>query len=146
MTLLAMSCSQGLEPSLPLYSVYLTVDLDLEWRLKASQAHKIFNKSNTVYQYDAQTGMGGILLYNGIDNMTGGKDRYYAFDAACPYEAKSNVTVEVEEGSIYALCPQCGTKYEILTGLGNPVEGPGTKVLQQYPVTHANNKITVRNY
>lgn len=146
--LLVMSCSKGIEPSLPTYPVNLIIDLDLEWRLKAVQAHKIFNKSNTVYQYDAQTGMGGILIYHGFDNNGGGaKDAYYAFDAACPYEASTNAIVEVDEDGIYAVCPKCGSKYELLNGLGNPTQGSlSTKYLQHYPVNLANNKIIVRNY
>ena len=131
--LLVMSCSKGIEPSLPTYPVNLTIDLDLEWRLKAVQAHKIFNKSNTLYQYDAQTGMGGILIYHGIDNNGG--------------EASTNAIVEVDEDGIYAVCSKCGSKYELLNGLGNPTQGSlSTKYLQHYPVNLSNNKIIVRNY
>lgn len=141
----ALSCSKSIEQSLPLYPVNLTINLDYEWRLKASQAYKIFNKSNTQYQYNAQTGMGGILIYNGFDN-NGGAHRYYAFDAACPYESQSNVIVEVDSDGLHAICPKCGSKYELLYGLGNPIEGPSTKYLQHYPVTQTNNTIVVRNY
>ena len=60
-------------------------------------------------------GLGGVLVYNGFSNNGGSQNVYYAFDAACPYEASSNVKVEVQDGT-FAVCPKCGSKYAILNG------------------------------
>lgn len=61
------------------------------------------------------------------------------------YEASSNVKVEVQDGT-FAVCPKCGSKYDILNGLGNPIEGPATKVLQQYYVNQKDKNLLIRNY
>lgn len=97
LTFMVLSCSKTIEPSLGLYPVYFEVNLNTEWRLQASQASKIFTEKNT-NQHDARFGLGGILVYNGFSNNGGSQNVYYAFDAACPYEASSNVTVEVQDG------------------------------------------------
>lgn len=144
LTFMVLSCSKTIEPSLGLYPVYFEVNLNTEWRLQASQAHKIFTKENT-NQYQANFGLGGVLVYNGFSNNGGSQNVYYAFDAACPYEASSNVKVEVQDGT-FAVCPKCGSKYDISNGLGNPIEGPATKVLQQYYVNQKDKTLLIRNY
>lgn len=143
-TLLAVSCAKQLEPSIPYYPVYVEIDLNQEWRLQAPQASKIFNQSNIDQELErGKTGLGGVLVYYGL-SVDGSKNMYYAFDAACPHEASKNTVLEVVD-DIYAVCPKCGSKYEILTGVGNPKEGPSTKYLQRYSVSVNGSKIYVRN-
>ena len=144
LTFMVLSRSKTIEPSLGLYPVYFEVNLNTEWRLQASQASKIFTEKNT-NQHDARFGLGGILVYNGFSNNGGSQNLYYAFDAACPYEASSNVTVEVQDG-VFAVCPKCGSKYDISNGVGNPMEGPATKVLQHYRVDQTDKTLLIRNY
>ena len=49
-----------------------------------------------------------------------------------------------EEG-VYAICPKCGTKYDLLHGIANPVEGPSDQYLKQYNVSMQGDKIYVTN-
>ena len=143
--LLVCSCSKMAETTIPNYPVYLELDLTFEDRaLKASQAYKIYTQSNIGPLETA--GFGVVLVFHGFSNNGGTGETYYAFDAACPFEAQANVKVEVDENAIYAICPKCGSKFEILNGIGNPVEGPSKSYLRQYSVTQANNKLYVRNY
>ena len=76
-------------------------------------------------------GFGGVLVVHGIgvDN-----DGFYAFDLACPYENLRSVLVEPDAEVIYAICPQCGTKYFINDGSGAVVEGPSRHGLKRYNV------------
>ena len=71
-------------------------------------------------------GFGGVLVVHGVDA------EFYAFDLSCPYEHRSSVRVEPDSDLIYAVCPQCGTKYLINDGSGLPVEGVGRHGLKPY--------------
>ena len=71
-------------------------------------------------------GFGGVLVVHGVDA------EFYAFDLSCPYENRSSVRVEPDSDIIYAVCPQCGTKYLINNGSGVPVEGVGRHGLKPY--------------
>lgn len=146
LVLLALSCTKTIETTIPYCPVYLELDLTFQDRaLKEMQAYKIYTQSN-IDQDGERTGFGGVLVYHGLNNNGGAGEAYYAFDAACPYEAQVNIKVEVDENRIYAICPKCGSKYEILNGIGNPIEGPSKNYLQQYPVTPMGNKLYIRNY
>ena len=93
-----------------------------------------------------QTGFGGVLVYHGLSSN--GTGAFFAFDAACPHEASANVIVEVDESAVYAICPKCGSKFELLNGIGNPVEGPCAEekqALKQYVVDTNGNKIYIHN-
>lgn len=139
---IGLSCSKTIETSIPYRRVYLELDLTYQDKvLNTIQAYKIYTQKN-IDQEGELTGFGGVLVYHGLNSN--GSGAFYAFDAACPYEAKSNVCVEVEESAIYAICPVCGSKYELLNGFGNPVEGPSEYRLQSYPVTTVGNKIYIR--
>lgn len=141
--LTVFSCTKTIESGIPYRPVYLELDLTYQDKaLKASYASKIYTQKN-IDQKVEQTGFGGVLVYHGLSSN--GTDAYYAFDAACPYEAQSNITVAVDKDGIYAVCPKCGSKYELLNGLANPVEGPAERYLQPYPVTMDGDKIYIRN-
>ncbi|MBD5329059.1 MAG: hypothetical protein HDS03_04130 [Bacteroides sp.] len=69
------------------------------------------------------TGFGGVLLINGFDyriNEVGP----LAYDLACPVERKSDVRVKVDPDSFEAVCPVCGSKYDVTMGAGAPISGP----------------------
>ncbi len=134
---LALSCSKTYESSIPYRQVNLQIDLTFEDKeLKSPQAYKIFIQGRHAGEL---TGFGGILVYHGID-------AYYAFDAACPYEANKNTLITLDEAGIYAYCPQCHSKYNLWDGgAGNPVSGPAQYGLKPYPLFIKGNKIYVQN-
>ena len=110
LVLLALSCTKTIETTIPYCPVYLELDLTFQDRaLKDMQAYKIYTQSN-IDQAGEKTGFGGVLVYHGLNNNGGAADAYYAFDAACPYEALANIKVEVDENKIYAICPKCGSR------------------------------------
>ena len=145
--LLLLSCSDTTERRIPYRAVYLELDLTYQDKaLNAIQAYKIYTQRD-VDQAGEQTGFGGVLVFHGLSS-TGSTDTFYAFDAACPYEASSSVRVEVDESAVYAVCPQCGSRFEILNGIGNPVEGPAAEAkyrLQTYTVSGNGDKIYIYN-
>ncbi|MDR1557487.1 MAG: (2Fe-2S)-binding protein [Tannerellaceae bacterium] len=139
---LLSSCSKAYVSSIPDYPVYLELDLVFEDKdLIPVPAYKIYTPGN-INQDVERTGFGGILVYHGLNSA--GMDAFYAFDAACPYEASRTTTVSVSDDHLYAVCPQCGSRYELLNGIGNPVEGPGREQLKAYHVSRNGNKIYVQ--
>ena len=143
---MALACSETIEMRIPVRPVSLELDLTYQDKaLNAIQGWKIYRQNN-VDQAGEYTGFGGVLVYHGLD--ASGGDSFYAFDAACPHEASSNVLIEVDESAIYGICPQCGSKYELLNGIGNPVEGPAAQArlqLQRYQTERIGNTLHVYN-
>lgn len=143
---MALACSDTIEMRIPVRPVNLELDLTYQDKaLNAIQGWKIYRQKD-VDQAGEYTGFGGVLVYHGLN--TSGGDSFYAFDAACPYEASSSVTIEVDESAIYGICPKCGSKFELLNGIGNPVEGPAAQErfqLKQYQTERSGNIIRVYN-
>lgn len=138
-----LSCSKTYKSSIPERAVYLELDLRFQDKaLKAIQAYKIYDQTN-IDQAGEMTGFGGVLVYHGLSSD--GSDAYYAFDAACPYESNSNTRVEVDADGVYAVCPKCESRFELLNGFGNPVSGPAEYNLKAYLVSLEGDKIYVRN-
>ena len=137
-----LSCADTIETRIPYRAVYLELDLTYQDKaLKAILAYKIYTPKN-VDQANEQTGFGGVLVYHGLP------DAFFAFDTACPQEASSNTIVEIDESGMYAICPKCGSKFDISYGNGNPVEGPCAEekqALKQYVVDTNGNKIYIHN-
>jgi nitrite reductase/ring-hydroxylating ferredoxin subunit len=137
------SCGKTYISSIPNYPVYLELNLAYDAKdLLPMQSYKIYTPGN-IDQAIEQTGFGGVLVYHGIG--ASGMDAWFAFDAACPHEANRSVTVEVDDDHIYAICPKCQTKYELMSGSGRPESGPGREQLKPYHVRVSNNIIYVSN-
>lgn len=87
-------------------------------------AQGVREPSGFPYSQTSATGFGGVLLINGMDPYTTTTDTPLAYDLACPVEMKASVRVEVE-GELYnAVCPVCGSKYDVTMGGGGPLSGP----------------------
>jgi nitrite reductase/ring-hydroxylating ferredoxin subunit len=138
LVLTGSSCEKAFISSIPNYPVYLELDLAFEDNaLIPVLAYKIYTPQN-VNQAVEKTGFGGVLVFHGIG-------AYYAFDTACPHEVSRSVTVDVDNEHLYAVCPRCQTKYDLTSGVANPVSGPGHEQLKSYRVWSNDNKIYVGN-
>ena len=141
-----LACAEKIEIRIPPRPVNLELDLDFQDKaLKAIQAHKIYTEKDADQAWE-RTGFGGVLVFHGL--ASNGMDAFYAFDAACPHEASPSVRVEVDESAVYAICPKCGSKFEVLNGFGNPVAGPCVQErqgLKRYKVNAQGNKIYIFN-
>ncbi|MDR1259175.1 MAG: (2Fe-2S)-binding protein [Tannerellaceae bacterium] len=138
LALIGSSCEKAFISSIPNYPVYLELDLAFEDNvLVPVLAYKIYTPQN-VNQAIEKTGFGGVLIFHGIN-------AYHAFDAACPHEASRTVTVGVDDDHLYAVCPRCQTKYDLTSGVANPVSGPGREQLKPYRVWGSDSKIYVGN-
>lgn len=117
-----LSCADTIETRIPYRIVSLELDLAYQDKaLNAIQAYKIYTQAN-IDQDREQTGFGGVLVYHGLSSN--GTGAFFAFDAACPHEASANVIVDVDESAVYAICPKCGSKFELLNGEEREQEMP----------------------
>jgi hypothetical protein len=134
----AASCKVEENP-IPRVAVYLNLDLTYEDKeLKTIPSYKEYTAKNINIGIGERAGFGGILVVH--DHL----GQYKAFDRACPFEATSSVTVKVDDDILYAVCPKCGTTYEI--GLSNGVpSGKSKHGLRQYNVVLNGNKLIVKN-
>ena len=143
---MALACSETIEMRIPVRPVSLELDLTYQDKaLNAIQGWKIYRQQD-VDQAGEYTGFGGVLVYHGLD--ASGGDSFYAFDAACPYEASSSVLIGVDESAVYGLCHQCGRKSGLLNGIRNEVEGPADQErfqLKRYQTERTGNTIHVFN-
>ncbi len=93
--------------------------------------------SNYPYSATTYTGIGGVLLMDvGI-----GAVQPMAFEMACPYERKKTVTVEVDPNTLEVVCPQCGSRFDVIAGYGQAVSGPAHSqhmALHRYKVIPSN--------
>ena len=134
------SCEDSLKNHpIPSYGVYLDLDLmtPRDKDLRTAPSYTIYTAKNL--NLGERIGFGDIIVVKTMNN------EYKAFDLACPHEAKRNVLVEVDE--LNAVCPVCGSKFEIsLTGTGMCIEGESKYPLRPYQVIqHSSNRLTVRN-
>ncbi|MDE6697353.1 MAG: hypothetical protein K2K25_10785 [Muribaculaceae bacterium] len=82
--------------------------------------------SPTGFPFTANTylGFGGVLLIGGVDPFTSEPNVPLAYDLACPVECKANVRVYIDMDNLEAVCPECGSHYDVVIAGGSPVAGP----------------------
>lgn len=137
LALTALSCDKVEQSNLPYGHVYFKMDLRFQDKeLKSVLAHKIFT---TPRHYGEVMGYSGILVIHGLN------DTFYAYEQSCPHEAQRNIKVEVDSTGMYAICPQCHSKYEIASG-GYPVEGPSKYYLRTCNIFKNGDELTIEGY
>lgn len=84
------------------------------------------------YIYNSATGYGGVLLIGGQNPYTGDVGPL-AYDLSCPVERMPDVRVYVN-ADFHAVCPQCGSIYNVTETGGIPIDGPAKEM--GYAMTH----------
>lgn len=84
--------------------------------------YRCFNKMRGIpknYPFAAleYTGIGGVLLICDVENIP------RAFDLCCPVESKNSVCVEIDANNYDAVCPKCGSRYNVIVLNGAPISG-----------------------
>ena len=100
---------------------------------------------------DSHTNNWGVAAagYNGNGLIIcSGVEEYYAYDRTCPHDYVNNslsVKVDIDpKDSRIAVCPKCGTKYELTVG-GTPLSGVGRYPLKNYRTNLQGNYVSVWN-
>ncbi len=146
---MAASCDRIDNKAVPNYTVRLNLGTYALWNtygVKGVGDYQFFNRDkgipgNFPYNVNTYTGFGGVLLVMGLNS---GSSSYMplAFDAACPVESNANVTVSIDPKNFDAFCPQCGSRYNVVTGAGGPTSGEAVKKkvgLRTYVVRQSTN-------
>lgn len=92
----------------------------------------VFVKPRVGYERQDRLGFGGLLLVVGIGEQ--GTD-YFAYDLACPYEAKSSIRVYPNAEGV-AQCRVCGSEYYLTDGWGRVSKPPSKWALKRYRVDY----------
>ena len=126
-----ISCSRIDDKRLPPVNVNIVFTTDAMWAtygIGGALDHRRFIKSSTnpvpqnfPYTIATYTGYGGVLL---VGDLYGNP---LAYDLACPYEAKPDIRIVVDESEHDAACPACGSTYDIFGGNGRPTSGPSAE-------------------
>ncbi|MBO5749081.1 MAG: hypothetical protein J6R48_08760 [Muribaculaceae bacterium] len=69
------------------------------------------------------TGYGGVLLIGGMDPVTAETNVPLAYDLACPVECKRDIRVVIDDSNLDAVCPMCGSRYDVISAGGAPIAG-----------------------
>lgn len=78
------------------------------------------------FSFTANTyvGFGGVLLVGGVDPYTSEPNVPLAYDLSCPVERSQTVRVAIDSDNLDAVCPVCGSHYDVIMAGGSPVSGP----------------------
>lgn len=85
-----------------------------DWRY-FNRAKKL--PANFPYTANSYTGLGGVIIFYSNNGIV-------AFEAACPVERKADYVVAVDDkGNYDAVCPKCGSRYDVFQGTGVALSG-----------------------
>ena len=142
-TIILSSCNKK-NDVIPDVIVDFTIDLnDPEFvNLNAMGGAVIIDsKTNNWGIYSAGYNYNGIIVYAGVDE-------FFAYDRTCPHDYVVNeMSVKINldlSSSIYAVCPECSTKYA-LPAFGTPASGIGRYPLKNYKTSFDGRWVRVWN-
>ncbi|OIP84688.1 MAG: hypothetical protein AUK44_01680 [Porphyromonadaceae bacterium CG2_30_38_12] len=125
-----IGCDDNYVSSIPSYPVSLKLNLSGNYSTFKNNPNQFRRIEKPEYEAD-RIGFGGILVYCGMN-----PDEYYAFDMACPYEAKKDVKIYPLTDALGRVkCEGCGSVYDVSFGFGNPLSGPSKEILKKYKTT-----------
>lgn len=136
------ACNQVDDDRIPSLPVYINLSGAGMWNSYGvpgvGVSRNFINYNGTVspsgFPYTANTyvGFGGVLLIGGIDPFTSEPNVPLAYDLSCPVECRQTVRVAIDSDNLEAVCPECGSRYDVLTAGGAPVAGPALKGEYKY--------------
>jgi nitrite reductase/ring-hydroxylating ferredoxin subunit len=113
---------------------YPIPDVPVSYLINLNIANELTVPGNSMYFGNA--GFGGLIVYCEVPGT------WYAFDAACTYEASPTCIVKNE--GVLADCPCCKSQFVLLSG-AYPTKSPASMPLKQYNVSMMNS-FTLRIY
>ncbi|MDE6561271.1 MAG: hypothetical protein K2K75_07825 [Muribaculaceae bacterium] len=130
----ASSCNQVDDDRIPSLPVYINLS-DVGWWNTYGVSgigisrnfinwQGVVSPSGFPFNANTYVGFGGVLLIGGIDPFTSDTNVPLAYDLSCPVECKQTVRVAIDPDNLEAVCPECGSHYNVITSGGSPVSGP----------------------
>lgn len=137
--ILLQACSSVDDDRIPAYAVSISLSDAGTWNTYGVAGfgnHRRFILTSTLreprnfpFSTQSATGFGGVLLISGMDPFTATTDTPLAYDLACPVELKPDVRVQIEGDLYEAVCPVCGSRFNVTTGAGRPFPAPQPPVI-----------------
>lgn len=130
----ASACNQVDDDRIPSLPVYINLSGAGMWNsygvAGVGISRNFINYQGVVspdgFHFTANTylGFGGILLIGGVDPFTSESNVPLAYDLSCPVECSQTVRVAVDSENLEAVCPVCGSRFDVVMAGGSPVGGP----------------------
>lgn len=122
----AVSCGKEEEDYIiPAHPVNFRVNVNVQDKeLSAPTGAKVFLAPRLDGEY---VGYSGLLIVCSPYTT----DQLFVYDLCCTYEKKQDTKI-TPEGTGRAKCAKCGSVYNVLEGIGNPISGPSKENLQRY--------------
>ncbi|MBO4965455.1 MAG: hypothetical protein J6C81_04225 [Muribaculaceae bacterium] len=134
-----ISCDDVVEDRIPAYPVNINLaDMGMwnSYGVSGFGVYRYFIKNQQPagfpYTEATYTGFGGVLLIGGMDPYMGNTSVTLAYDLACPVEVDPNVRVRIDNENFNAVCPKCGSVYDVTMAGGAPVSGPAAAPSARY--------------
>lgn len=128
-----VSCGEDLDDNrIPAFSVQINLANAGLWNTYGVHGYGDFRyfvrqtgePSNFFYGETTYTGFGGVLLIDGMNPFEAGSIVPLAYDLACPVECNADIRVAIDPDGLDAVCPVCGSHYDVTMGAGAPLSGP----------------------
>lgn len=129
-----MACNQVDDQRIPSLPVYINLSDPGMWNtygVSGVGISKVFinfqgEQSPSGFPFNANTyvGFGGILLIGGMDPYTSEPNVPLAYDLSCPVERSQTIRVAIDQDNLEAVCPKCGSHYDVIMAGGSPISGP----------------------
>ncbi len=117
-------------PSVPVGINLSTMDLWTTYGVSGYGEYNMFVRElglprNFSYVVSTATGYGGVLLISGVNPFTLEAGVPLAYDLSCPVEVKPDIRVRMESDGMVpvAVCPDCGSRYDVVERGGSPILG-----------------------
>ena len=134
--------------SVPTYPVQVNIDTKLgefvHFQPTATGAYVIANRDGYFmngkyvlpFPVTDAYGYGGVVVYVDIFD-------YSAYDLACPYCASRGTCRPCNIDGAFAVCPECGEQYDLMSGTAAPQKGLSREPLRKYSIINSDGKLTV---
>ena len=134
--------------SVPAYPVHVVIDTRIgsfvHFQRTSLGSHVVVNKEgyfldgkwvNATSAMDSW-GYGGVVVF--VSTVG-----YDAYDLACPHCAELGKCCPCDVNAMFAVCPECGEEYELLSGVAAPQKGIAHETLRPLWIVNSDGRITV---
>lgn len=135
LSLSLVACSgDAVRPTVPSWPVWLELSLDVRRELLIPGGMvRILRPSLS----SDRLGYGGVLVVRSLV-----EEAFFAYDLACPIEVSTETQLELHD--LEVRCPECGSRFDVLSGAGVPTFGPARHPLRRYSTLYLSSTRAVR--
>lgn len=113
-------------PDFPVQIVFTDVGMWHKYGIAGALDYRMFIRQTKqpegfFYTATTYTGYGGVLLVGDIYSNP------QAYDLSCPVERSPDIRVYIDNQSHQAVCPKCGSRFDVFENYGYPIQGPAAE-------------------